>query len=177
VNCYDIYKVIKGIKDKNKVPFEFKENLHIKNPLGSPFRLPFSKSGDLPIFKIPALSLSYLKVKEIGLTGADLLLALKIKNPNSFSFTFDDFSYAFSLGSLDQLYGSALEKKVIKEGKGGLLELPVHVDFLGLGLAGHSILSGKQVDYEFRAKTRIATPWAGVDLPYRLKGKIGVRQE
>ncbi|MDI6793579.1 MAG: LEA type 2 family protein [bacterium] len=173
----DIYKVIQGLKDANKVPFKFEGNLYIENPLarGNPFKIPFSKSGELPVFKIPSLSLSHLKVEKLSLMGADILLGLKIKNPNSFDFSFDDFAYHLNLGSFDIVEGSLAGKKTVKEGKEGLWELPVHIDLLGLGLAGQSVLTGEKVDYEFKIKTRIATPWAGIDLPFDLKGEIDVR--
>ncbi len=65
----DIYKTITGLKNKNKSKYQIKCGLKFDLPILGDIRIPISKSGDIPHFKLPKININSINPDKFDLSG------------------------------------------------------------------------------------------------------------
>ncbi|HGJ64667.1 TPA: hypothetical protein ENS27_04675, partial [bacterium] len=97
----DIYRTFQNLREEGLSNYQMKFGLSFDVPVLGAIRIPVSKSGELPMIKIPKISFGALRLDKLNLTGADLKLSLKLNNPNIFSMILSKMQYDFKINGLN----------------------------------------------------------------------------
>ena len=170
-----IYQAFPNLREQGVSNYQIKCGFSFDVPVLGVVRIPVSKSGEVPMIKLPKLSFGSLKLDRLTLTGADLKLSLKLNNPNVFSMLLGKMQYNFKLNEQSILSGLTDKSMQISEKSDNIIEIPVSVDFLRAGTAIYQILNGnKTLNYQLGGNLDLSTslPLLGqVNLPFELSGR------
>jgi LEA14-like dessication related protein len=169
----EVYEAVTALaKNKGSIPYTIAGKFFFNTPIGK-IPIPFSKSGELPVLKMPKIDVENIYLENLSLTKADIIFKLKFDNPNIFSITLDNFSYNLSLNK-QQLAEGITAHTQIAEKSTNALQIPISLNFLEIGRAAHSILTQKEVNYQLKGAANLITPFKKIDLPYEKIGKIDI---
>jgi LEA14-like dessication related protein len=171
----DIYRTFQNLREQGVSNYQIKCGFSFDVPVLGVIRIPVSKSGEVPMIKLPKLSFGSLKLDRLTMTGADLKLSLKLNNPNVFSMLLGKMQYNFKLNEQSILSGLTDKSMQISEKSDNIIEIPVSVDFLRAGTAVYQILNGNKIlNYQLGGNLDLSTslPLLGqVNLPFELSGR------
>jgi len=167
----DVYEVVTAlVKNKGIIPYTISGKFFFNTPIGR-IPIPFNKSGELPVLKMPKIDLESISLENLSLTKADIVFNLKFENPNIFAIALDNFSYNLSLNN-QQLAEGITEHTQITEDSTSTLQIPISLNFLEIGRTVYSMLTQKAVNYKLKGSVNLVTPFKKIDLPYEQLGKI-----
>jgi len=169
-----IWDLIQAVRDKDEVPYTFAGGIDVATPIGD-LRIPFKKQGNMPVIRPPTVKLKRLKLESLDFSGADLRLDLKLKNPNRRSLGLKKLGWSLSLAGAEALTGSMNKEKKIAGGAEAILDLPIHIDFIGSARALYRALTEDKIDYRMKGKIDFDTRFGRVPLPYDLSGEVRLR--
>jgi LEA14-like dessication related protein len=140
--------------------------------------VPVSKSGELPLLKLPKVRLDALRVSRLSLTGAELILAVKLNNPNAFSMLIDHLQYQLDINERSWFSGDSRDSVQITEKGESIINIPVSISFLEVGRSAYQLLSGdRDLNYQFGGEIDLGTSiplLQRVSLPFDQSGEIKV---
>ncbi|MFQ5640381.1 MAG: LEA type 2 family protein [bacterium] len=172
----DIYQTFKSLKGQDSTAYKLECGLAFELPFLGTKRIPISKQGTFPLLKLPKLSVESLKLEGLRLTGADLKLNLKLKNPNAFSFALTSLNYALDINNREWVTGKSAEGMAIAAKNESVISLPVSLNFVQIGQSAYQLLRSDQpLSYRFKGKFDMnsAVPLLGqVSLPFDRSGQI-----
>ena len=171
-----IYQAFQSLRNQDVSNYQIKVGFSFELPVLGVVNIPVSKSGEFPLLKLPKVKLGALKLKNLSLTGADLLLSVQLENPNAFSMLLKGLQYQFEVGGRDWISGSAEKATQVAEKGQGVIEIPLSLNLLEMGTSVYKLLAGdKELNYQFGGKLDLATslPLLGaVSLPFDHSGSI-----
>lgn len=174
----DIYNTFTDLKKNNKSSYQIKCGLNFDLPVLGETRIPISKSGDIPLLKLPSISFNSVKLNNINLMGANLLLEVKFKNPNSFSMLINQMDYNFQVNGKNWLSGKANQKTSTNQNGESIIQIPVSLDFLQMGSSLFQLISGgKNLNYNLSGNLDIKNSHPllnHLSLPFNQKGNFDI---
>lgn len=142
----------------------------------SMFRVPYKKSGRLPVPKLPSIRLKQFHVQKMNLTGAKIDVQIGLKNSNSFAVDPGVFEYSLSLAGVRLSSGRVRAAALPGNNEESIIHLPLDVNFLSVGTALAGVLTGKKADYSLDASFHVNDGSGGEKIfPVRSKGTIDLR--
>lgn len=144
----ELASLVTGFAQRDAVDYRIAGGMSFDIPVAGNVRVPAEAAGSVPIPRMPQVQVENLTTSNLSLSGADLLLSLRVSNPNAFELLLDRFSYEFALDNNRVAGGDGRQRMRLEEGGDGLLELPLTVSF---GAAGRSlynaIVGGESIEY------------------------------
>ncbi|HOT95920.1 MAG TPA: LEA type 2 family protein [bacterium] len=173
LNFNEIYRLAQNTKSLDSLKYHISGSL---NPGGllAGMSIPFSKTGTMPNLRIPEVSLGSLTVNKLDLSGIDLNLALKMKNPNAFAFDIGKLNYAVKLAR--QLVASGVSQNMVsvpQKGSGEII-LPIKIDFAGAAASLKNALTGGVIDCAISGGAGLNTPFGLLNLPLETAQKVTI---
>jgi len=167
INYIRLFDAVRDLLENKKADYKVDFGFKFDLPVLGNTRIPVSHSGSIPVPKIPELSVSSLKVKNIGLTGADLELIIKIENPNIFGFDLNDLNYNFSVNGNRWIQGRESVIGDIGPGGQSLMSIPISLNFLQIGRSVADLISGgDELNYLLTGNVDVS----GKEIPLQIKG-------
>ena len=147
----NIYETFTGLKNRDSSTYELNCGFSFDLPVLGPVRVPVDTQGDLPLIKLPSIELDALKLNQLGFTGAELELDIRLDNPNGFSMILEKLNYQLLVGGQQWVSGAAQQPvEVTKKGE-SLLSIPISLNFLQVGQSVYQMLNGDQeLNYELK---------------------------
>lgn len=174
----EIYETYQSMKNRDSTDYQLNCGLSFDLPILGPTRIPATKSGHLPLIKIPKISVSALKVEKLNFTGADLTLELSVENPNTFEVLMNRLNYVLKINGSEWASGNTQQVGNVNAKKHGILRLPVSLNFLEMGRTAYQIVSGKEkVQYELGGTLMVDTSnplLRNVSLPLDAAGAMNI---
>jgi LEA14-like dessication related protein len=176
IHFVDLYQSMKALVSEDKANYQLQGNLHFDVPLLGRLTIPFDKKGELPLLKMPRLSVKGLRMKSLNFASAKLALDIEMDNPNAFFMLLKHFSYNFSVDGLKWADGT-LQKNITfeKQGKSNL-SIPITLNFFEMGQSVFNLIKKRsQFPYEFETQIQLKTelPFLEhVDIPLKKSGNI-----
>ncbi len=174
----ELYRTFQSLQNQDSSRYQLKGNLYFNLPILGKTAIPVSKTGWLPMVKLPRFKSPSLKIVRLGLTGADVALNLTVENPNAFSLLLDKLDYNFSVNGTDWAGGVTSKPLRIAEKGRGAISIPISLNFLQIGQGVMQLLSGGgQATYNFTGKVDLHTslPIIGsVQLPIHKSGQLRI---
>lgn len=141
---FDDLKRIPGeLWNADQLPYSFRGNLNIILPIIGYFALPIEQKGELPVPKRPSLKFQGMKVNNITMTTADLLVTIEVDNPNAFHLGLSKLNYQLNIDNQTWAKGVSTEAAAIPQKGKGIINIPVKLDLRKVGRAVYSALANQ----------------------------------
>lgn len=141
--------------------------------------IPVSYQGEFPILRPPGVKSISVKQDSLNLTGADLTLSIAVQNPNNIAFDLRGLDYRFQVNQTTWAKGKVNESTSIKANGEGVIEVPISLNFLQLGMSIYRLLtSDQQADYKLEGNMDLKStlPFLdSLDLPFTKTGTFSLR--
>ena len=168
----EIYELAQASKGEDTLDFVFAGSVGFDTDWG-PVDLPFEALGDFPALRTPKVRLDSLRISDADLSGATLDLGLAIDNEHGSTLVFENLDYGLSVDGFSVAAGKVQQLGDAEAGE-TLVDLPIGVDFMDLGGAALSALTGGgKVDVGLAATADVETPF-GV-LPLSIDAAEGLK--
>jgi LEA14-like dessication related protein len=112
-------------------------------PVLGEVRVPVTVEGTLPVLRLPSVSFSGLRIEELSVSGARLLLRLELENPGGYPLVVSELVFGLEVDGEPWARGSTEEAVEIGKNTAGILELPLDLDLARMGEGARSLLSGQ----------------------------------
>jgi len=176
IHFMDLYQSLSALVNKDKATYQINGNIHFSIPVLGRIKIPFNRKGDLPLLKIPKISIKGLRVNSISFASANLSLDIALDNPNGFIMMLKNFSYNFSIDGLKWADGAMNKNITFDKHSQSSISIPVKLNFFEMGTAIFNLIKKKQaLPYEFDTQIKLKTdlPFLkDVDIPLKKKGYV-----
>lgn len=148
VNFRDLFDTVQGVAEQNESTFRFESTMAFNLPVLGRTEVPVFRSGAIPIIKRPTIEIKGLKVQNLSLSSADLLLNLTLDNPNGFGLRINGLSYGLDIDQEEWASGKALNGLMVEKNQITELQIPFSINPTSVGLSAFRILqSSESPDY------------------------------
>ncbi len=161
-NFSQLSSAIGSVFSRDSVRYDIASTFSIDLPVMGRKEVPVSASGHLPIPKLPSVSIKDVRLGNISLTGAEVILALDFVNPNRFGVAFSDVRYRLEVDGSQWV--STRLNQIISVGGNSVnqIEIPIRLDFAQVGSSVYRLMtSGGSFQYRLTGDGNV-----DVDLPY-----------
>jgi LEA14-like dessication related protein len=141
VKFVDLAESLEALFTKRTVPYTLATRLGFGTPVGV-LEVPLSTSGTFPVPQLPDVHFVSAALGDLSLAGADLVVQLGVRNPNSFAVPFGNLSYQLSVAGTPVI-SSGVPVGNVGPSASSPVPIRAHLDFLGLGLGlAHAVQAG-----------------------------------
>lgn len=138
------------------------------------FTAPHCASLAKKVFDPPQVGVERVELKSIALTGAELIVHVKINNPNSIGATLNYLEYTFDVDGERLIRGQKNDKIAVAAKNLSVFTLPLTVNYAGLKAGISGALSKKSLPFNFIGKVVLDTPVGDLAFDLAEKGEIPV---
>lgn len=146
----DLGAIYEQFRGADEVPYRLHGKVRVDTPIGE-IPIPYDVQGKLPIIRAPRIKALKADVERVSFSGADVVLIIKLENPNSFDLDIRGVDYAMDLEGKPFTSGRVEDARVAPKSTGSI-EVPVSLDFGSLGSWAYSVVKGGSADYSLSYK-------------------------
>ncbi len=173
-----IYDTYQSLKNQDSTSYQFACGLSFDLPVLGRTRIPVSKSGQVPLIKVPDIKIRSLKLNKVTLSSADLALKLELDNPNAFSLGLDKLNYFFKINNQTWAQGLSQEKMQLNKKGKSTLSIPISLNLFEMGRTVYGLITGSsELNYNFSGNADLKTSVPllnNFSLPVEKSGKIKI---
>lgn len=177
LNFADLKQLYQGVMDQDTLNYELQTTALINLPVIGIQKFPSTQKGQFPIPKIPEVSLAGINVKKMGLSGAEIVISARIKNPNAFDIDVSQLAYSLSINGT-QWAESALSETIKLAEKGETqINIPLKVNLMEIGSA--LLMKSNGLNYQLKGNMNLDTALPmlkNVKVPFDKSGVVGVKR-
>lgn len=125
-------------------------------------RVPVSAQGHLPIPKLPSIELSSFNVKEFSLSGAEMVAAFRVENPNNFGVSFANTFYNLEVNGKEWL-NTTLERTInLSSSESELITIPIRLNSSQMGSVLIDMMRGEtEFEYHLTGSAQVSADIQG----------------
>ena len=176
LNFADLKGLYQGAMDQDTLNYELQTTALVDLPVIGIQKFPSTQKGQFPVPKIPEVSLAGINIKKMGLSGAEVVISAKIKNPNAFGIDVSQLAYSLSINGT-QWAESALSETIKLAEKGETqIDIPLKLNFMEMGSA---LMKSKGLNYQLKGNMNLDTALPmlkNVKVPFDKSGVVGVKR-
>ena len=174
----DLRKLPDELWQKDRFAYQLDTKVVVDLPVIGNYAIPLSRSGELPVPKMPVIKVKGVKIKNLSLAVAEVVAQVEIDNPNAFDLAFSDFDYQLDINQQNWGQGSISQRNSIAQKSKGTIEIPVKLNIMSMGQTAYQLLASKQpLEYQLKGAMTLDT---GIELmrnyrmPLDIKGKASL---
>lgn len=168
----DLRKLPGEIWQKDRFAYQLDTRIVVDLPVIGNYAIPVSRSGELPVPKLPEIRIKNIQVKNLNLMAAELVAMVEVVNPNAFELGFSDFNYQLNVNQQSWGQGSINRSKKIPEKGTATLQIPVKLNMASMGQTAYRMLSNRQpLEYQLKGGVTLDT---GIELLRNFKLPLDV---
>jgi len=175
-----IYATYQSLKDQDSSVYKMQLGLTFDLPVIGKTTIPLSKEGGIPLLKLPKISVTGLKLKNLSLTSASLELETKLENPNSLNLILNQFQYNLKINERNWLSGVKNQAQAIHSKTTQPLLIPFSINFLEIGQSVYqAIVNNETLNYNFSGKINVGSSdllLTKKDIPFLTYGSITLKR-
>lgn len=130
---------------RKEIPYALAVTFGLKTPIGV-LPIPVKTAGNVPLPKLPDVSVGKVKLGKMSLLGAKILFDLNVKNNSAFPMAVKGSQLGVKLAGVD-VSSSQLDIPDVPAEQSQTVQVPVDISFLKLGSAAVKAIKNKKVDY------------------------------
>jgi len=154
----DIYKTIKTLAGQEKSTYTFEGGVSFDLPVLGKIRLPISKSGELPLLKLPKIKVKDIRMKSLSWSGASMQLDILVKGNGGLNLFVDNLSYGLNIAGKKWVSGTVADKIAVNSAAEKVVSIPFKLDFLSMGRALYDVVTGDaELSYNFDGAMNISS--------------------
>lgn len=162
----------------NVIPVNLGLGLEITFPYMGTARLDISGEGEIPVLRPPIIRPASIKVEQITLTGADILLIANVENPNGFDLTINKAEGRLFVAGQEWGVIQSQSGRWIPSGKNIAMNTRMKVDFSEVGRSAWSLLTGSgdaEVNVAGEMDVDLDLPgFNGSGIPWDVDAKVSI---
>lgn len=174
----DIYRTFSSLKNQDSTTYHMACGFSFNLPVLGMTRIPVSKSGTLPLLKLPEIRIQSLTLEKLSIVEVDLNLSVEIDNPNGFAFFINAMDYHFDVDGITWLKGISNKNMQIGSKQSNVIDLPISLNLLQIGSSVKDVIAeGKPLSYDFSGNIELGTTvplLEKVKLPFKKNGEISI---
>jgi LEA14-like dessication related protein len=153
----DIYRIITSLGAKEQSDYQFEGNVNFNLPVLGAVSIPVSKSGRLPLIKMPQIKVKKINLKSFAWSSAQLEMDIVVAGGGGLPLLIDNLNYGLKVGGALWVDG-ALKEPIAVSGTGEkIISIPFKLDFLTMGKSVYDIVAGNAgFDYSFLGDMNIS---------------------
>jgi LEA14-like dessication related protein len=171
-----LFGTVDGIQTRDKALCYIMGELAFADEKRERGRLPFSFSGEFPIFSNPLVELIALNINMLTIGGSDLNFEIKLKNTNGFELLVERVSYRISVGNRPIGDGNIGGDKSIPARGEKAFQLPMLLNFFEVGKDVYAFLQQDRAPCRFSGEIEIHTVWGRIRIPFDQTDEVSVRK-
>lgn len=175
----DLKKLPGELWNKDNFTYQLDTTFNVILPVIGNYPIPVSKSGELPVPKMPQIQVKGVKINKLSFTSAELLTQVEVNNPNAFKLAMSNLNYQLNINNQKWGEGNITKTSNIPEKGKGMIDIPVKLDLLKVGQSAYKVLLNKSaIEYELTGNATVDT---GLELlrnykmPLDVKGKTSLQ--
>lgn len=154
----DIYKIVTALSGKGVSKYSFEGGVSFNLPVLGNVRLPLSKSGDVPLVKIPKISLKNLKIKSLSWDSADMQLEMAVKSGGGMDLLLNNLNYNLKVSGSDWISGQVKQPIALSGAAEKVITIPFKLDFLKMGSSVYNmVLGNEKLNYSFDGSLNVSS--------------------
>lgn len=174
---YDLlYKTVNGSEGEKLLACYIMGEMAFSEGRRNRGALPFAFSGEFPIFHAPEITVTEIKANSLTIGGADLVVAVNIKNDNGFDLILDNIQFSLKFGGHLIEEGNIGRNRSLKTGGGELLTIPVLLNFFDVGKDVYAVLQQEVINCGFAGEMELSTNWESIKLPFAIRHKVTLKK-
>ncbi|MFZ5569130.1 MAG: LEA type 2 family protein [Thermodesulfobacteriota bacterium] len=171
INYLDFFNSVADLLQKDKLGYDLSGTFGF-----GLLQIPYSQQGVLDIPRLPRVALKKATIRELSLTGAEMILQLEMANQNDFAMVLRSLDYGIKIGGVQLAAGKTAALKPLDNQGRQVLEIPVRLDFLTLGQTAYRMLQSGSAAYEITGSMGVDVPKIGVKaVPFSRNGQVAFR--
>jgi len=169
----DLKKLPGEIWGKDNFDYKLDTVINVMLPYIGNYAVPVTKTGQLPVPKLPKISIKGMNVENLSFTTANVIAQIEIDNPNAFELALSNLDYQLNVNQQEWGQGKVAKKSSIpKKGK-GVIEIPISLNLLSVGQTSYKMLLHKSdMDYQLKGNVDVDT---GVEMMKAIKLPLDVQ--
>ena len=175
----DLRKLPGELWKQDRFAYQLDTKFVVDVPLLGNIAIPVSKTGELPVPKLPEVRIRNVQLKNLSLMAAEVVAQVEIENPNAFDLGLSDFNYQLNVNQQPWGQGSINKSSSIPEKGKGTIEIPVKLDMTSMGRTAYQMLSNRQpLEYHLTGGIKLDT---GIEMlrqftmPLDVQGKASLK--
>lgn len=161
-----LFQEVEGIEKEDKATCYLAGTMRFSDGRKEKGKLPFSFSGEFPLFKSPEIECLSLDVNDLTIGGADLSFEVRFKNRNGFELFVDSIRYSLQLGEKPIGEGKISGDKNIKGRTDKVFSLPLLLNFFEVGKDVFNILHQPSALCRFSGELKVRTVWGILNISF-----------
>ena len=139
-------------------------------------RLPVNASGELPIPRIPRIEFGGFEVKNISMAGAEMEVAFRVTNPNSFGISMSNAAYILQVNGRQWLDTQLVDAISLGASESDTILIPIRLNSAQMGSVLLEMLAGTTTfNYGLKGSADISADIEGFDsenrIPFNVTGR------
>jgi len=169
----DLKKLPGEIWGKDNFDYKLDTVINVMLPYIGNYAVPVTKTGQLPVPKLPSISIKGMKVQNLSFTTANVIAQVEIDNPNAFELALSNLNYQLNINQQEWGQGKVAETRNIpKKGK-TVIDIPISLNLLSVGQTSYKMLLHKaDMDYQLKGNVDVDT---GVEMMKAIKLPLDVQ--
>lgn len=144
INYKDLAGGVGALLKKDKVPYALSGDLDF-----GLFRVPYKKQGILELPSLPKLSIAWISIQRMSLTGLDISVVMQLENSNNFKAKVDGIRYGLKVGDTTLLSGRSLRPMNLEPNATGRLAVGINMSYQNMGKVVNTLLERQSIPVEF----------------------------
>ena len=175
----DLKKLPGEIWGKDTFDYKLDTVINVMLPVIGNYAVPVTKTGQLPVPKLPKISIKGLKVKNLSFTTADVIAQIEIDNPNAFELALSNLQYQLKINQQEWGQGKVTETRNIPQKGKGIIDIPMSLNLLSVGQASYKmLLHNADMDYQLNGNVDVDTGvemMKAIRLPLDIQGTTSLQ--
>jgi LEA14-like dessication related protein len=163
-----LFRTVEAIQAKDKALCYIMGELAFADEKKERGRLPFSFSGEFPIYRNPQVDLVALNINMLTIGGSDLSLEIKLINTNGFELLVQRVSYRIKVGDHPIGDGNISGDKSIPSKGEKTFQIPMLLNFFEVGNDVYTLLQQDTTSCQFSGEIEIQTVWGRLKVPFEV---------
>jgi LEA14-like dessication related protein len=154
----DLKKLPGELWQQDKFSYQLDSRFIVDLPVIGNYAIPVAQQGELPVPRLPRISLNDVTVRKLSISSAELVARVEIENPNAFDLVFTDFDYRLKINRQDWGQGSIKDNVTVPEKGRSTIDIPVKLDMLSMGRTVYQVLAERQaLEYQLSGEATLDT--------------------
>ena len=154
----DLKKLPGELWQQDKFSYQLDSRFIVDLPVIGNYAIPLAKQGELPVPRLPRVSLNDVTVRNLSISSAELVAHVEIENPNAFDLVFTDFDYRLKINRQEWGQGRIKDDIRVPEKGRSTIDIPLKLDMLSMGRTVYQALADRQaLEYQLSGEATLDT--------------------
>lgn len=176
LNFSEIYDMFNSFAGRDSFSYRLASEIQFDIPGLGRRMVPVSAAGELPIPKLPRIEFGGFDVTNLSLSGADLVLGIRIFNPNIFGINLSNIDYLLNVNNREWLNANIGDHIRIGANEENLVNIPIRLNAAQMGSVFVEIMRGSsELHYSLSGSADVIAEIDEFDvsgtLPFDLSGR------